>query len=504
MLGIIAADLFVLPDDVLGGVALVGLAGTLLAGGSSLLRFLSLALLIAALGGLRYEPVETARSRVTIWRLAEVSTVEAPAKTNELLVQGVVSNEPKWTDAGQQVILETEAARHGEAATAVNGLLLLTLPPYPAYHYGEQLIVVGTIEEPPAARQPNSFNYRAYLARKHIFATMHEPAVHRLPGTRGNPLLVALLRFRASCHTHILRALPEPQASVAGGMLLGLKAAIPDETYTTFATNGIAHILVISGWHLSLVASIITGSAARLRLGRSATFWVSLAAIWIYAMFVGATATVLRAALMASLVVLARATERQGESWTLLMAACWFLSLWNPHILWDLGFQLSVLATASLIAFTSPVRRLLERMPPLRWRLARWISDPLSVTLAAQILVLPLVLYHFGNLSLIAPLSNVVLVPVVPPIMLLSGTALLLSLLSSSVSNLPLVGAVAGLLAQGVWLLAWLPLAYLTEGARLLAALPGAALRLPQFSPWLLAAYYGAVAAWWLWKRRIA
>jgi competence protein ComEC len=497
MLGIVAADLFALPRDLLWGVALLGLAGTFLVGNSPPLRFFSLALLVVALGGVRYEPVDVARSRVTIWRLAAIST-------SEIMVQGVVSTEPGWTDSGQQVTLETEAASLGETAAPVSGLLLLSLPPYPAYHYGEHLVAVGAVEEPPAARQPNTFNYRAYLARKHIFATMHEPAVYRLPDTRGNPLLVGLLRFRSHCHALLLRALPEPQASVAGGMLLGLKAAIPDETYTTFAANGVAHILVISGWHLSLVASIITSSAARLRLGRGATFWVSLAAIWVYAMFVGATATVLRAALMASLVVLARATERQGESWTLLLAACWFLSLWNPHILWDLGFQLSVLATASLVAFTHPVRGLLERFPPLRWPLARWITEPLSVTLAAQILVLPLVLYHFGNLSLISPLSNVLLVPVVPAIMLLSGAALLLSLLSGLISSIPLVGSAAALLAQGVWLFAWLPLAYLTEGARLLATLPGAALRLPQFSPWLLAAYYGVAALWLLRKRRAA
>jgi competence protein ComEC len=317
-----------------------------------------------------------------------------------------------------------------------------------------------------------------------------------LPGNEGNPLLVALRGFRNYCHTLLLRAMPEPQASVAAGMLLGLKASIPDETYTAFARTNVVHTLVVSGWHLSLVAALFVGIAGQFRLGRGATFWLALAGIWLYALFVGATATVLRAAIMASLIVLASSTERQSEPWTLLLAACLGLSVWNPQILWDLGFQLSVLATASLFAFSQPVKHWLEYLPPLRWRDTRFVTDTLTATLAVQVLVLPLILYHFGNLSLIAPIANVLIVPVVPLAMILGALALLVNLFAAPLTALAPVSWVI----QGVWLVAWLPFAYMTEATRLLAALPWAAVRLPAFPLWVLLGYYALVAGLWVWK----
>jgi competence protein ComEC len=483
MIGIVAADTLALPADMLAGGAVLGVGIAAPGWTHPAARRVGLCLLLAALGGLRYLSVQVETTPQSIWLLAGQDNVQ---------ISGSIAAEPRRADEGQQVILQTDAARVGERAGQVEGLLLLNVPLWPAYHYGQRLIISGAIEEPPAASRPNAFDYRDYLARKQIFALMQEPAIQVLPGNAGNPLLVALLDFRNTCQAGLLRSLPEPQASVAAGMLLGLKAAVPDPTYDAFARTGLVHLLVVSGWHLSLVAGLFTGLAARLRLNRGAAFWVALAGIWLYALFVGATPTVLRAALMASLVVLASSTERQTEPWTLLLAACFALTLWEPQMLWDLGFQLSALATASLFAFSTPLRRWLERLPLLRWPGGRTVRTTLAATLAVQVLVLPLILYHFGSLSLVAPLANVLLVPLVPIAMLLGALALVASL------ALAPLGALAGWIAMGLWLLAWLPFAALTGGAAWLAALPGAALRLPAFPLWILLAYYALVAGLWL------
>lgn len=329
MIGIIATDMLAFTSTpLLVSLALLGVSSAALGWRSRPARMVGLCLLFAALGGLRYLAVQVEASPRSVWLLAG---------QNGVLVQGNVAQEPRRSDEGQQLILAAEAARVGERAAEVEGLLLINLPPWPAYHYGQRLVVTGDIELPPAADRPNAFDYRDYLARKRIFALLQEPQVEPLPGNVGNPLLVALLDVRNACHRLILRALPEPEAAIAAGMLLGLKAAIPDQSYNAFARTGTVHLLVVSGWHLSLVAALFIGSARQLRLGRSATFWLALAGIWLYALFVGATATVLRAAVMASLVVLASSTERQTEPWTLLLAACLGLSLWNPQILWDLA-----------------------------------------------------------------------------------------------------------------------------------------------------------------------
>ncbi len=487
MIGIVATDMLPITGEMLVGIAFLSIIGTAVGWHKFTLRVVGLCFLFAALGGLRYLSVQVETTPQSVWLLAEQGIVT---------VQGQIAEEPRRSDDGQQLIVRGEAARLGEHAGEIEGLLLLNVPPYPAYYYGQRLIFSGKIEQPPAASRPNAFNYRDYLARRQIFALVQEPDIEVLPGNEGTPLLVALRGFRIHCQELLLRAMPEPQASVAAGMLLGLKASIPDETYTAFARTNVVHTLVVSGWHLSLVAALFVGIAGQFRLGRGATFWLALAGIWLYALFVGATATVLRAAIMASLIVLASSTERQAEPWTLLLAACLGLSLWNPQILWDLGFQLSVLATASLFAFSQPVKHWLEYLPPLRWRDTRFVTDTLTATLAVQVLVLPLILYHFGNLSLIAPAANVLIVPVVPLAMILGALALLVNLLAAPLTAL----APVGWFIQGVWLVAWLPFAYMTEATRLLAALPWAAVRLPAFPLWVLLGYYALVAGWWVWK----
>jgi competence protein ComEC len=251
---------------------------------------------------------------------------------------------------------------------------------------------------------------------------------------------------------------------------------------------------VISGWNISIIAAALYGLAGRLRLSRRAAFWGILICIWAYTLFVGATPTVIRAAVMGTLVVVAQRLERQAHAWTTLFAATWAMTLWDPQTLWDLGFQLSALATASLFAFGKGVEALLLRTP-LRPAWLDWAREALTATLAAQILALPLILYQFGNLSLIAPLANVVLLPVVPYAMLFGTGAL--------------VGGMCWLpLGQWLALPAYLFLAWLTEGAGWFARMPWAAAQLPPwaaaqlppFPLWLLLGYYAIVVGGWLWN----
>jgi competence protein ComEC len=476
MLGVVAADVLPIPLAALQAGALLGglaVAGLWRRPGP---RLAALALCCAALGGWRdvaARPVETPRS---VWRLAG----QGPQT-----LDGYVSADPKRTADGQQVVLAVEAVRAGAIARPAEGLVLLNLPAYPEVRYGQRLRATGALEPPRAARRPGEFDYRDYLARKGIRVLIREPHVAPLPGERGNPLLRAIFALRERARAVLLRELPEPQASIAVGVLLGLQSTIPDDVYATFSATGTSHILVVSGWNFTIVAAVLAGLCARARLRRGPTFTLALGALWTYALFVGATGTVLRAAVMASLMVLARASQRRSEPWTLLCAACWALSAYDPNMLWDLGFQLSALATASLFAFGKPVEAWLLRCPPLRWPALGWAAEALTATLAAQILALPLILYQFGNLSLVAPLANILLLPVVPPMMFWSALAL-----AAGFVWLP-----AG---QLLALPAFVHLAWLTEGARLLAGLPWAAVRLPPFPLWLLLGYYLIVGGAWL------
>lgn len=436
----------------------------------------ALLFLVAFLGGLRY------LSALPTLGPRHITTL---ADQGEVILEGHIVGEPRRSEDEQRITLQVEAAVVENRRTAYEGLALVVLPPYPAYAYGDRLAVRGKLSHPRAAERPGEFDYRAYLAHRGIYVLMQQPKeAHRLPGRQGLAPLAALLTFRNHCRATLLRLLPEPQAALAVGVILGIQSSIPDEVYRTFSVTGTSHILVVSGWNFTIVAGILGTLAARLRLGRGATFGLTLSVMWIYAIFTGASAAVLRAAAMASLAALARAAERESEPWRLLFGACWLISLVNPHTLWDLGFQLSALATASLFAYGGPIGAWFSGHRPFNRPFMAPITEALVATFAAQVLTLPLILYHFGNLSLVAPLANILIVPVIPLAMALGVVALLGGLLW-----LPL----------GQWLAlgAWLPFTWVAEGARLLAEPRWASVQAPPFPLWLLLCCYAAIGLHW-------
>ena len=479
LLGIVAADLLHLPTPPLAAAAVVCALAAALAGRAPRLRLAALALGCAALGGVRYDLAQVTTTPRSVWLLND---------RGDITIEGVVVEDPRRTEDGQRALVAAERVYVGGQARAVEGLVLAKLPPYPERRYGDRLRLGGPLTTPREAERPGQFDYRAYLARKRIFALIEPKAASLVSERSGNAAWAALLDLRDCARRVLLRELPEPQASLAVGILLGLQSSIPADVTADFSATGTSHILVISGWNISIIAAALYRVADGLRLSKRTAFWAILACIWLYTLFVGATPTVIRAAVMGTIVVVGQRMERRAHAWTTLLAACWAMTLYDPQTLWDLGFQLSALATASLFAYGKGTDKLLLKTP-LRAGWLDWAREALTATLAAQILALPLILYQFGNLSIVAPIANVALLPMVPSAMLFGALAL--------------VGGLVYLpLGQGLALLAYLFLAWLTAGARLFANMPYAAVQLPPFPLWLLLGYYGIVVGAWLWNTR--
>jgi competence protein ComEC len=481
LLGILVADLVTLPLTPLLLAALGGVLVAAASGEAPPLRLAALALCCAALGGARLHAAQVPETPQSVRRLND---------SGEVALVGMVAADPQRTVEGQRLVLEAEQVLVDGSRRAATGLVLVKLPPYPERQYGDRLRLGGPLETPREAERTGDFDYRSYLARKAIFSLMEPGQVRELGRGGGNPALAGLLALRAQCQRILLRELPEPQSSLAVGILLGLQSSIPDDVSADFSATGTSHILVISGWNITIISTMLYGVTERLRLKKNAAFWAIVATIWLYTLFVGASATVIRAAVMGTVVVVGQRLERPAHAWTTLFAATWAMTLWNPQTLWDMGFQLSALATASLFAYGKGTEALLLRTP-LRVSWLDWAREALTATLAAQILALPLILYAFGNLSVISPLANVALLPMVPYAMLFGAICL--------------VGGLVWLpLGQGLATVAYLFLAWLTEGARFFAQLPYAAVQLPRFPLWLLLAYYAIVVGAWLWNATLA
>ena len=410
-----------------------------------------------------------------------------------LTLEGVIRGYPDVRDTWTNLELDVEKIDGVEHP--VHGTVLVRAPRYPEYHYGDRLRVSGLLETPP---ELEGFSYRDYLKRQGIYSIVYRPQIEGLASGQGSPFWSAIYAFKDRARDVVARLMPEPEASLLQGILLGIETGIPPDLYDAYNATGTSHIIVISGSNITIVAALFAATSGRL-LGKRRAYWVTMAGIVIYVLLVGADAAVVRAGLMGGLYITARRLGRGATAYVSLFASAILLTAVNPLALWDAGFQLSFAATLGLILFTPGIEGafegLLKRFVSAERarQVVRYLNDVLIVTLAAQVLTLPLIVYKFGRLSLVAPLTNLLILPVQPPIMIWGGAATLTGLV-------PLLEPVARVVA---WF-PWLCLAYTNAVVRWMAAWPLASLQISHASAGRLVFYYAVIlsAAWALRQRQ--
>jgi competence protein ComEC len=283
--------------------------------------------------------------------------------------------------------------------------LAATLPRYPPVEPADRIEVGGRVQERPDSP------YGRYLERIGAWGTLDARELE-LRARPPDPASI-LESARRDAGDLLTRVLPEPEAGLAAGILIGLRDRVDRAVATAFTTAGVSHVVAISGWNIAIVAAAIGAIAGR--LGRRRRSVVTALAIVAYIAFAGASASVLRAGAMAGVVLIARESGRAGRAAAALGWAAALLLVADPRLVLDAGFQLSTLATAGLIAWATPLVERLDRLTA--GRLPRWLSESLGVSLAAQAATLPVVLASFGRLALIAPAVNLLVVPLVAPAM---------------------------------------------------------------------------------------
>jgi len=420
----------------------------------------------------------------------QVAHVVAYVDSGDIELEGVVVVDPDRRATETRLQIDAvEIAAVGQALRNVEGQILLIAPAYTDVKYGDRIRVSGSLTLPPVF---DTFSYRDYLARQGIFALLRSDQVDVVASNQANPVLDRLLRFRTRAHSAAQTLLPEPQGSLLAGVLLGIEQGIPEDLVEAFELTGTSHIVAISGFNLSLIAGLVS-RLSRYILKRRGQLPLTWLFIWTYVLLVGASPAVLRAGVMASLAVLALQEQRRVHGPSSLGAAVLLLSLANPSILWDLGFQLSLAAMMALILYVPLLTLWLEG--PLEWLIERipaeaiitLAADVLMMTVAVQIMTLGITMATFGKISLVAVLTNLLVLPAQPFVMLFGGLALVLGL---TIRPLGVVLA---------WL-AWVFLAYTTLVVEWTAGFPWAAVELGTAGPLFIWAYYLLLGliTWWV------
>ena len=293
-----------------------------------------------------------------------------------------------------------------------------SLPRYPQIAPADVIRFGGALEP-----SPTDDGFGAFLARSGIGLTTRARELERL-GDDGSPL-AELEQLRRGASSAISAALPEPQAGLASAMSIGLRDLVGRDVATDFRVSGLSHVVAISGWHIAMLGAVVTAMLSG--IGRRPRSAIVLIAIGGYALFAGASPSVLRAAVMATVVLMARESGRSGSAAAGLSLTVAGMLLIEPSTINDVGFQLSAVATAGLLVWGTRTKAWLEgRLPK---RTPGWLMESLAVSTAAQAATLPIVLFHFGTLSLVAPLANLLIAPLVAPAMLMTAVALVCGVL---------------------------------------------------------------------------
>lgn len=444
-----------------------------------------LAIVVSALGLFRFLHSTTSRAHLENLSSGENITFEA-----------VIDDEPLISPRSQQIVMRGEKD---------SGRIMLITRPYPKYQYGDLLKVSGKIARPESSRD---FDYAAYLAKDGIFYVMPFPKIEFLGHDEGSRVYGALFRIKNIFSGNLDRLFSEPQASFMGGLVLGARRSMPPELVAKMQTTGTTHLVALSGYNITIVASAFLKVLTFIYLPFSWALTLAVLGIVAFTALTGAQASVVRAAIMGILVLLARGQGRQYRMRNALALAGALMLIHNPQILrFDVGFQLSFLATIGLI-YAAPLvdkyydkaklkiifflrRAGLIRDNRVRHRAAAkksLLREVLTSTLAAQLLALPLIVWRFGKLSLVSPLANIAILPFIPLTMFLGFAAGGLEFIFDP------LGRLVSFLASAL-------MSYELAVIDFFARLPWAAVEIKVLNP-LAAVFLYLLIAFWLFRGR--
>lgn len=324
-----------------------------------------------------------------------------PKIGKKVLLKGTIVDETDERENNTRLVVE--AQNSGDK-------VLVFANRYPEFQYGDLIEINGKLQE--VEDFADDFSWKAYLAKDDIFLQIFYPEIKKIESGHGFFVKRLLFSIKQKYLVSISRLFPEPHASFLGGLTVGARRAMPQNLLDDFRKVGLIHIVVLSGYNVTIVArSIAIFFGAFLPQVLSITF--GLAGILFFAILTGASATVVRASIMASMLYLARATGRIYEATFGLFFAGFLMLLQNPKILrFDVSFQLSFIATLGLIFLVPRLEKYFFWLPK-----KYQIREHILATISAQIAVAPLILYTMGNLSLVALPVNALILLFIPATM---------------------------------------------------------------------------------------
>ncbi|HYC34101.1 MAG TPA: ComEC/Rec2 family competence protein [Candidatus Paceibacterota bacterium] len=325
---------------------------------------------------------------------------------------GVALNEPVRKTDLKRVQIEISAVMdQGEAKKIDPEVIGVYVDFFEPVSYGDVVMLEGELER-IKNREEGNFDYVYYSKKDGIQFQVFRPKI-RVEKNIGNPVILKLKSFKDFFENILAKYLSEPHSSLVSGMIIAGKGALPQNIQDEFIRTGLIHVVVLSGFNIAIIIKFLSSFLDFLKVGKKVSLVLLVGSLVLFVLMAGATPPVIRAVLMASIVLMGKATFRQMDANKVLLFVAFILAVINPYsVPFDPSFQLSFLATFAVINFTPIFEKFFLRIKnPL-------LRETVSQTLAATIFVSPFVLYQMGNFSVMAVFVNVLLLPLVPLLMI--------------------------------------------------------------------------------------
>ncbi len=327
-------------------------------------------------------------------------------------VIGVIDQEPDGKNGQTVFTVKAASIERGGAISAIRKGKILVYAPDDNFNYGDLLELKGIMQEPPSFKD---FDYKMFLAKDGVYSQMRNPEIMKIGVNRGNGPYASVLFVKEKLRSVINGNFRGDAAGFLRAYILGDKNSLSEQLTQELKITGLSHVVAISGAHIVLIEQIIFSLLLALGLWRRHALFSSLAFINLFLILSGFQISAVRATIMGSLYIIAKILGKKADAFRVLIFSAAAMAAGNPLILrYDVSFQLSFLAVLGMIFFMPSLSQWLKFVPEIKIFPVR---DILAMTLSAQIFTLPVVAYNFGAVSLISPITNILIDPCVSLLM---------------------------------------------------------------------------------------
>lgn len=330
-----------------------------------------------------------------------------------------------WIDEEQgKYIIKVEGIKEDNTYTNLRENTVLKILGNKEIELGDEIVFSGILKEPLENTNPKLFNYKLSLLSNKIHTTVTIKDYSIMEINKENKPTIYKIKnnFREKIENLFDNSLREKNSSLMKSIVLGEYSYLDEENILKYRSLGLAHILAVSGLHISIISGFLIYLLSHLGIKRKTNVFITLSVIWFYGFLIGFPPSLLRANIMLSIFFCANIISEPYDSINTLFFAMFILVVINPMWLFNLGFQLSFIATFSIIYFTPKVRNIF-------YPYDNKITYALSALLAVQIGLLPVQSYYFNNISIISIFSNLIIGPIFSLALIIAGISILSSYL---------------------------------------------------------------------------